>query len=272
MTLDSTNPRRLPVDNLVHSISQSLYGEIHSERLVSAGPPWSDVVAMALSQTGVAPPARLEPYVADARRIRDLIRSVNNWQPGGDAGRVEILVAAWLFMEGLYQASRGGNPANPNQENPQAAQNRQAFQDAINWAFQQVGSNWEMDDLDNTGNHTYGLNGDGRRVRIRSGNSTTIIDMSRDLQDQLRRARTRATELADAVRLDIPGAQPNVANIRTIWRDIRTDARIAAFILYFANQRLHELGYHLERSGNNLLIKSWDTARNTVGDTLHTIN
>ena len=273
MSLDSTQPRRSLAERLTDSISQSLHAEITSARLGSAGVPWRDLVAMAVSQTDGAPPARIEPYTGHAVRIRNLLRSIPEWQPGGDAGRAEVLVAAWQFMEGLSQVSRGGDPARPNRENPQAAQNRQAFQDAIDWAFQQVSSNWQIDDLDNDGRHTYGLNGDGRRVRIRSGNTTIIIDMPRDLQDQLRTARGRSDALSDAITRDIPGVQqPNTANVQRIWRDIRGNPRVAGFILYFANQSLHSQGYHLERSGNRLLIKEWDTARNTPGRTLHTIN
>ena len=270
MSFDSIHPRRTPVEKRLDPVSQLFHAELSAECLAAPTTLGNEVFVMA--KLGDPPPARLEPYISDGRSIRDLLRSIPRWQPGGDAGRVEVLVAAWQFMEGLYQASRGGDPARPNQENPQAAQNRQAFQDAVNWAFQQVGSSWQMDDLDNEGHHTYSLNGEGRRVRIRSGNETTTIELSRDLQDQLRTARSRAATLADAIIHDIPGAQPNLANVRTTWRDIRGNARIAAFILYFANLRLHEQGYHLERNGNNLLIKRWDTTRSTAGDTLHTIN
>ena len=62
MSLDSTQPRRSLAERLTDSISQSLHAEITSARLGSAGVPWRDLVAMAVSQTDGAPPARIEPY------------------------------------------------------------------------------------------------------------------------------------------------------------------------------------------------------------------
>lgn len=265
MTIDSPYPRKSISDSLTGFTFQNLHAEVTSERMA---PMREDALACASEALNDAPPRRLVPYVSDARAIRDLIRSARSWQPG-NAEPVEVFVAAWQFMEGLYQASRGGGtqPGRPlDQTNPQALPNRQAFKDAVNWAFQQAGSNWQIEDVN------YPSTGADRSVRIQSGKEVTTINMSWDLQHDLRAARTKAKDLAEAIRLDLPGERPNIANVQRLWREIRGNARIANFIRFFANQQLHRLGYHLDRNGNNLLIKEWNTAKSEPGKTLHTID
>jgi hypothetical protein len=256
-----------------HSLSAEVYGE-----------------QFVMLQGGVRPPRRIEPYLNSARSIRGLLRSVSGWQPGQPASRPEILAAAYLFMENLYQASRGGGtqPERLGAQNPQARRNRQNFQDAMNWVFQRADSNWRIDDnstyalLEPTGNaaqrqaqiqaRTHGE----RVVRIRAGGETTTIPMPWSRQTDLRAARAQATQLVNAINNDLTGGGTNTANVRALWQSIRGNPARANFILLFANQipppgagqTLHALNRHIRRDGNTLVIHE---GTNADGEVLHRI-